>query len=167
MAGNGTIGLEILEDLPEVRSVVVPFGGGGLSCGIAAALRALEPEVRVFASEVTGAAPLAASLAAGHPVEIEYTPSFVDGIGGPWISAEMWELARRLLDGSLRVSLEQVAEAVRLLATRSRLVAEGAGASSLAAALDGGASPGPVVCVISGGNIDAATLATILRGGVP
>lgn len=167
MAGNGTIGLEILEDLPEVRSVVIPFGGGGLSCGIAAALGALEPEARVFASEVTGAAPLAASLAAGHPVEIEYTPSFVDGIGGPWVSAEMWELARQLLDGSLTVSLEQVAEAVRLLATRSRLVAEGAGASSLAAALGGGAGPGPIVCVVSGGNIDATTLATILRGGVP
>jgi threonine dehydratase len=167
MAGNGTIGLEILEDLPEVRSVVVPFGGGGLSCGIAAALRALEPEARVFASEVAGAAPLAASLAAGHAVEIDYTPSFVDGIGGPWVSSEMWELANRLLAGSLTVSLDQVADAVRLLATRGRLVAEGAGASSLAAALDGGAEPGPIVCIVSGGNIDAATLARILRGDVP
>jgi threonine dehydratase len=167
MAGNGTIGLEILEDLPEVRSVVIPFGGGGLSCGIAAALRALAPEARVFASEVTGAAPLAESLTAGHPVEIDYTPSFVDGIGGPWVSPEMWELAEELLDGSLTVNLEQVAEAVRLLATRSRIIAEGAGASSLAAALDGGAGPGPIVCIVSGGNIDARTLATILRGEVP
>jgi threonine dehydratase len=167
MAGNGTIGLEILEDLPEVRSVIVPFGGGGLSCGIAATLQALKPEARVFASEVAGAAPLAESLAAGHAVEIDYTPSFVDGIGGPWVSSEMWELAKRLLVGSLTVTLQQVADAVRLLVTRSRLVAEGAGASSLAAALDGGADPGPIVCIVSGGNIDATTLATILRGDVP
>lgn len=167
MAGNGTIGLEILEDLPEVGSVVVPFGGGGLSCGIAAALQSLKPDARVFASEVAGAAPLAASLEAGHAVEIEYTPSFVDGIGGPWVSSEMWELARRLLDGSLTVTLEQVAEAVRLLVSRGRLVVEGAGASSLAAALDGGAHPGPIVCIVSGGNIDTTTLATILRGDLP
>lgn len=167
MAGNGTIGLEILEDLPDVGSVVVPFGGGGLSCGIAAGLRALAPEARVFASEVSGSAPLAESLAAGYPVEIDYTPSFVDGIGGPWVSPEMWELAGRLLDGSLTVSLEQVAEAVRLLATRSRIIAEGAGASSLAAALAGGAGPGPIVCIISGGNIDAGTLSRILRRKMP
>lgn len=167
MAGNGTIGLEIVEDLPDVRSIVVPFGGGGLSCGIAAALRAVKPGVRVFASEVADAAPFAASLVAGRAVEIDYAPSFVDGIGGPWVSEEMWELARELLAGSLTVTLAQVAEAVRLLATRSRIIAEGAGASSLAAALEGGAIPGPIACVVSGGNIDAVTLATILRGGVP
>ena len=167
MAGNATIGFEILEDLPEVRTVIVPFGGGGLSCGIASAFRVLKPGVRVFASEVTSAAPLAASYAAGRAVEIDYTPSFVDGIGGPWVSEEMWMLAQRLLDGSLTVTLEQVASSIRLLTARNRLVAEGAGASSVAAALHGGETEGPVVCVVSGGNIDAETLATILLGNLP
>jgi threonine dehydratase len=167
MAGNATIGFEILEDLPEVRTVIVPFGGGGLSCGIASAFRALKPGVKLFASEVTNAAPLAASYAAGRAVEIAYTPSFVDGIGGPWVSEEMWELARDLLDGSLTVTLEQVASSIRVLAARNRVVAEGAGASSVAAALDGGELEGPIVCVVSGGNIDVETLATILRGSFP
>jgi threonine dehydratase len=167
MAGNATIGFEILEDLPEVRTVIVPFGGGGLSCGIASAFRALKPGVKLFASEVTNAAPLAASYAAGRAVEIDYTPSFVDGIGGPWVSEEMWELARDLLDGSLTVTLEQVASSIRVLAARNRVVAEGAGASSVAAALDGGELEGPIVCVVSGGNIDVETLATILRGSFP
>ncbi len=167
IAGNATIGLEIFEDLPEVEAVVVPYGGGGLSCGIASALRALRPATRVFAAEVDSAAPLAASLAAGEARTIEHRASFVDGIGGRSVLAEMWPLARVLLAGSLVVSLAEVAAAVRLLATRNRVVAEGAGAASLAAALTGKAGRGPVVCVVSGGNIDAAKLAKILDGGMP
>lgn len=162
VAGNGTIGLEIVADLPEVEAVVVPFGGGGLSSGIACAVKALRPEVRVFAAEVATAAPLAASLAAGHPVETERIPSFVDGIGSTGVLAEMWPLVASVLDGSIVVELEAVADALRLLATRNRVVAEGAGAASLAAALTGRAGNGRVVAVISGGNIDMSTLAAIL-----
>ena len=167
MAGNGTIGLEILEDLPDVDAVVIPFGGGGLSCGIASAVRALRPQAKVYACEVETAAPLHAALQAGAPAPIEYRPSFVDGIGGKGVLAEMWPLARRLLDGSLVVSLDAVASAIRTLAERNRVVAEGAGATPVAAALSGRAGGGKVVCVVSGGNIDLATLALILQGGVP
>lgn len=170
MAGNGTIGLEILEDLADVDAVIAPFGGGGLACGVAAALRASRPEASVFASEVEGQAPLAASLEAGEPVEIDYTPSFVDGIGGPWVEPEMWELSRELLAGSLTVTLEETASAVRLLLERTRIVAEGAGASSLAAALASLPALGgvrKVVCIISGGNIDGPKLRAILEGEIP
>jgi threonine dehydratase len=167
MAGNGTIALEVLDDLPDVDAVVVPFGGGGLSSGIAAALRELRPRVKVYACEVETAAPLHAALQAGAPVPIDYRPSFVDGIGGKGILPEMWPLVRRLLAGSLVVSLEAVAGAIRMLAERNRVVAEGAGAAPVAAALAGRAGRGKVVCVVSGGNIDLATLAVILQGGVP
>ena len=162
MAGNGVIGLEILEDLPAVDTVLIPFGGGGLSCGIASALRALKPNTRVYAVEVATAAPLAASLRAGEPVEIDYAPSFVDGIGGKSVLPEMWAPARRLLDGSLVVSLAETRAAIRLLVARARVIAEGAGAASVAAALAGKAGGGKVVCVVSGGNINASLLAAIL-----
>jgi len=164
MAGNGTIGLEILEDLPDVDAIVVPYGGGGLSCGIASAVRALKPSSRVFAAEVETAAPLAAALAGGAPRTISYTSSFVDGIGSPCVLPEMWPLAKLLLDGSLVVSLVEVAAAVRLLVERNHVVAEGAGATPVAAALAGRAGGGRVVCVVSGGNLDPARLATILSG---
>jgi threonine dehydratase len=167
IAGNGTIGLEILEDLPDVEAVVVPFGGGGLSCGIATALKALRPETRVFASEVETAAPFAASLSAGRPVAVDHTPSFVDGIGGKSMLPEMWPLASALLAGSLVMSVTQIAAAVKLLAERNRVIAEGAGASSVAAAIAGKAGAGKIVAVISGGNIDPAKLAKILNGEIP
>lgn len=167
IAGNGTIGLEILEDLPEVDAVVVPYGGGGLSCGIAAALRALKPGVAVYACEVETAAPLAAALAAGSPKTIERLPSFVDGIGGLSVIDEMWPLASRLLDGSIVVSLAETVSAIRLLVERHCVVAEGAGATSLAAALTGKAGRGKVVCVVSGGNIEPEALSRILRGAIP
>lgn len=167
IAGNGTIGLEILEDLPDVDAVVVPFGGGGLSCGIASAVKALRPGVRVYAAEVETAAPFAASLEAGEPVHIERTPSFVDGIGAGGMLPEMWPLASGLLDGSIVVSLEEICDAIRLMVSRTRVVAEGAGAASVAAALTGVAGDGKVVAVVSGGNLDAEALASILEGGVP
>ena len=167
MAGNGTIGLEILDDLPDVDAIVMPWGGGGLSCGIAAAVRALKPGTRLYACEVETAAPLAASLAAGAPRKIDYVKSFVDGMGGPFVLEEMWPLAGRLLDGSLVVQLAEVAAAVRTLVERNRVVAEGAGAAPVAAALAGHAGGRKIVCVVSGGNIDAAKLATILGGGIP
>jgi threonine dehydratase len=167
IAGNATIGLEILEDLPDVDAVLVPYGGGGLSCGIAAAIRASKPGVRVLACEVATSAPLAAALAAGEPRAIEYHPSFVDGIGGKGVLVEMWPLSSRLLDGALVVSVAEAAEAVRLLVERNRVVAEGAGAVPVAAALAGKAGSGKIVCVVSGGNIDAQKLAKILLGEVP
>jgi threonine dehydratase len=162
MAGNGTVGLEILEQLPEVNAIVVPYGGGGLSCGIAAAVKAIRPGVRVYAAEVDTAAPLAASLKAGRPVAVERTPTFVDGIGSTGLLSEMWPLASTLLDGSIVVTLEEIEEAIRLLAGRAHVVAEGAGAASVAAALSGGAGQGTVVAVVSGGNLDPAVLARIL-----
>ena len=165
MAGNATIGLEILEDLPEVDTVVIPYGGGGLSCGIASAIRALAPGTTLYAAEVATAAPLAPSLAAGAPVEVAFTPTFVDGIGAPRVFPEMFELARTLLDGSLVVEPDAAADAVRLLATRAHVVAEGAGAVSVAAATAGLAGPGKVVAIVSGGSIDASKLATIVAGG--
>ncbi len=163
VAGNGTIGLELVEDQPELDAVVVPYGGGGLSCGIAAALAELAPATRVLAAEVATAAPLAAALEAGRPVEIDYRPSFVDGIGGKSVLPEMWPLSRRLLAGSIVVTPAEVAAAVRLLVERQRVVAEGAGAAALAAALTGRAGGGRIACVVSGGNLDAAVLAAILR----
>ncbi len=168
IAGNGTIGLEILEDLPDVATIVVPYGGGGLSCGIAAAVHALRPDVNVYAAEVDTAAPLAASLAAGRPLaDVPYATSFVDGIGGRSVLAEMWPLASTLLAGSLVSSPADVAAAVRLVAKRARVIAEGAGAAAVAAAVDGRAGGGKVVCIVSGGNIDLAKLAVILQGGTP
>jgi threonine dehydratase len=167
IAGNGTIGLEIAEDLPDVDAVVVPYGGGGLSTGIAAALRALRPGARVYACEPETAAPFAASLAAGEPREVAYTPSFVDGIGSKSVLFEMWPLARSLLAGSCVMPLTAIADAVRLLVERNHVVAEGAGAASVAAALAGRAGTGKIVCVVSGGNIDRAKLIRILQGDVP
>jgi threonine dehydratase len=167
IAGNGTIGLEILEDLPDVDTIVVPYGGGGLSAGIASAVKALKPTVRVFAGEVETAAPLSASLRAGSPQDVAYTASFVDGIGGRGLLVEMWALVSKLLDGSIVMSLAEVAAAVRILATRNRVIAEGAGATSVAAGLSGRAGSGKIVCVVSGGNIDAAKLCKILAGDVP
>jgi len=162
MAGNGTIALEILEDLPDVDAIIIPWGGGGLACGIAAATRELKPKCRIYAAEVSTAAPLAASLEAGSPQEVVYQPSFVDGIGGRGVFPEMFERARSLLDGSLVASLEQVAAALRILAERNRVIAEGAGACPVACALDGMAGAGKVVCVVSGGNIDFAKLCAVL-----
>jgi threonine dehydratase len=167
MAGNGTIGLELLEDLPEPDVVLVPFGGGGLSSGIASAVKALRPETRVYAVEPETGAPLTAAFAAGEPAPIDFQASFVDGAGGPALLPEMWPLVREVLDGAFAMSLDETAEAVRVLARRAHVVAEGAGALALAAALARRVDGGTVVCIVSGGNIDPAKLATILGGGTP
>jgi threonine dehydratase len=154
MAGNATIALELLEDLPDLDAVVIPWGGGGLSCGIAAVLRALAPRVRIYAAEIETAAPLAASLAAGEPRSVEYRPSFVDGIGSKMVFPNMFEHARKLLDGSLVVTLHEAAQAMKLLAERNRIIVEGAAACAVAAARSGRAGSGKVVAIVSGGNID-------------
>ena len=167
MAGNGTIGLELVEDLPDLDAVVVPWGGGGLTTGIASAVKALRPGVRVITAEPATAAPLAASLAAGEPTQIDFQPSFVDGAGGRALLPTMWGHARELVDHASAVPLDEVVLAMGLLASRARIVAEGAGALALAAALRGDAGEGKVVCIVSGGNIDAAVLARVLAGDVP
>jgi threonine dehydratase len=167
MAGNGTIGLEIAEALPAPDAVIIPYGGGGLSTGIASAFRALHPQTHIYAAEPETAAPLAASLAAGSPQDIAFQPSFVDGIGSKGLLAEMWPLVRGLVDGSFAMPLPAIADAIRVLVERNRIVAEGAGATPVAAALAGRAGTGRIVCVVSGGNIDRAKLAKILNGELP
>lgn len=167
MAGNGTVGLELMEDLPDVDAVLVPWGGGGLACGVASAVKALRPSCRVVAVEVETAAPLAASLAVGRPATVDYRPSFVDGIGSKTVFASMLARASALLDGSLIATLDEVASAVRLLASRAHVVAEGAGAAPVAAALSGRAGTGRLACVVSGGCIDGAVLGRILLGETP
>ena len=159
MAGNGTIGLEIAEDAPEFDTVVIPWGGGGLTAGIASALKALRPQVRVVTTEPETGAPLAAAFAAGEPREIEFTPSWIDGAGGRALLPGMWERARELVDEAVAVPLADAQEAVRLLSSRAHVVAEGAGALALAAAL---ARDDRCVCIVSGGNIDPDVLARIL-----
>jgi threonine dehydratase len=167
MAGNGTIALEIFDDLDEVDAIIVPYGGGGLSCGIASVAQAVSPQTKVYAVEVETAAPLTASLAAGRPTPVAYTRTFIDGMGSGAVSEEMWPLVKSLLAGTILVTVGEIAAAVKLLAERCHVIAEGAGAASVAAALSGKLDAKRVVCIISGGNIDTDKLATILRGEVP
>lgn len=162
MAGNGTIGLELLEDLPEVDTVLIPWGGGGLAAGIATAVRALKPSARIYAVEAETGAPLTASLKAGSPQVVDYQPSFVDGIGSKTVFSDMLELATELLDGAFTASLEEIAAALRLMVERNRVIAEGAGAVALAVALSGKAGSGRISCIVSGGNIDTPKLIKIL-----
>jgi threonine dehydratase len=161
-AGNGTIGIEILEDQPDIDTVLIPWGGGGLATGIATALRALKPSIRVYAVEAETGAPLTASLKAGSSQTVDYQPSWVDGIGSKSVFANMLVMAQELLDGSFTASLDEIAAAVRLMAERNRVIAEGAGATALAVAMSGKAGSGRIACVVSGGNIDAAKLTKIL-----
>jgi len=163
IAGNASAGLEILEDLPDVDCVVAAYGGGGLSCGIAAALKARRHRAKVFAAEPETAAPLARSFAAGSPQSFPgWTASFVDGCGGKSVFPRMWELAHHLLAGSIVSTLEETRTAMRLVAERNRVIAEGAGACAVAAGLSGKCGPGKIVCVVSGGNIDLAKFSELV-----
>ena len=164
MAGNGTIGLEILDDLPDPDAVVIPYGGGGLTVGIASAIRALSPQTRIVTAEPDTAAALAAAIAVGHPADVDYHASFVDGSDSRRVLDSMWPLVAPLVDAALAMPVADVAAAVRTLAERVRVIAEGAGALAPAAALTGRAGSGKVVCVVSGGNIDLSKLAEILNG---
>ncbi len=162
IAGNGTAALEILEDLPDVAAIVAPLGGGGLLAGINAVVRELKPSVRVFAAEPETAAPLSASLAAGQPVYFDgWTASFVDGAGGKSVIATMWPLLQPLA-GSIVVTLDEVARAMKLAAERARIIAEGAAGCAVAAALTGRLGDGPIVAVVSGGNIDLPKFASLV-----
>jgi threonine dehydratase len=164
MAGNGTIGLEVLDDLPDPDAVVIPYGGGGLTVGIASAVKALRPDTKIFTAEPATGAALAAAVAAGQPTTVDYQPSFVDGSGSRRVLDTMWPLVAPLVDGALSIPVAEVAAAVRLLAERARVIAEGAGALALAAALSGRAGTGKVVCIVSGGNINLSTLAETFTG---
>ena len=166
MAGNGTIGLELLEQ-GDFDTVVVPWGGGGLFTGIATAVKAERPSVQMWVAEPETGAPVTAARAAGHPVDVEYTPSFVDGSGAKALIPRVWELGHRLVDGSLALTLDETAAALRLVAERARVIAEGAGALPVAAALSGKVPGKKIVCVVSGGNIDTGVLARILEGETP
>jgi threonine dehydratase len=164
MAGNGTIGLEILDDLPDPDAIVIPYGGGGLTVGIASAIKALSPQTRIVTAEPETAAALAAAIGAGQPTEVDYHASFVDGSGSRRVLDSMWPLVAPLVDAALAIPVPEVAAAVRTLAERVRVVAEGAGALAPAAALTGRAGTGKVVCIVSGGNINLSKLAEILTG---
>ena len=164
MAGNGTIGLEILDDLPDPDAVVIPYGGGGLTVGIASAIRALKPDTKIYTAEPATGAALAAALPEGEPVDVQYSPSFVDGSGSRRVLDSMWPRVRTLVDGAFSVPIPDTAAAVRILASRAHVIPEGAGALATAAALAGSAGTGKIVCIVSGGNIDAAKLADILQG---
>lgn len=165
MAGNGTIGLELLEDLPNLDAVVIPVGGGGLTVGIASAVKALRPEVRVVTAEPETGAALTAATAAGGPVDVAFEPSFVDGAGSRRVLEPMWPRLAEVVDDAVAVPIADARAAVRLMAERLRVIAEGAGALALAAALAGRAGGGRVACIVSGGNIDRARLAEILAEG--
>jgi threonine dehydratase len=168
IAGNGTIGLELAEQLDDIDAVLIPWGGGGLTTGIASALHAVSPRTKVYVCEPETGAPVAAAIANnGVPTPVDFKPSFVDGAGSGSLLPEMWEHARRLVTGSFVLSLDETAAGVRLLLERERIIAEGAAALPVAAAVNGRAGQGRLVCIVSGGNIDSARLAEILAGRTP
>ena len=163
IAGHGTMGLEIFEDLPNVGTVIAAIGGGGLITGVGSAIKALRPDAAVIGAEPESAAPYAYSLGQGSPQRFpDWQASFVDGAGGKSVTERMWQRMRPVVDGSITVSLDQTRDAMRLIAEKARAIAEGAGALSLAAALTGKAGEGPIVCIVSGGNIDLAKFAKLV-----
>ena len=165
VTGHATMGLEILEDAPDVRTVIAAIGGGGLITGVGSAIKALRPDVRLFGAEPETAAPFALSLREGGPRKFtDWQASFVDGAGGQSVTARMWERMAPVVDGSVTVTLDQVRDAMRLMAEKARVIAEGAGALALAAALSGQAGEGPFVCIVSGGNIDLNKFAELVAG---
>jgi threonine dehydratase len=163
IAGHGTMGLEILEDAPDVRTVIAAIGGGGLITGVGSAIKAVRPEVRILGAEPETAAPYAYSLREGGPRKFpNWQASFVDGAGGQSVTTRMWERMQAVVDGAITVSLDQVRDAMRLMAEKARVISEGAGALALAAALSGEEGEGPIVCIVSGGNIDLAKFADLI-----
>ena len=165
IAGHGTMGLEIVEDCPDVKTVIAAIGGGGLITGVGSALKALKPDVRVIGSEPETASPYAYSLSVGRPSKFaDWQASFVDGAGGQSVTQRMWDRMQPVVDGAVIVTLDQVRDSMRLMAEKARVISEGAGALALAAALTGEAGDGPIVCVVSGGNIDIGKFAELVTG---
>jgi threonine dehydratase len=164
IAGHGAMGLEILEDAPDVVAVIGAVGGGGLVTGVGSAIKSLKPEVKIWGAEPETAAPAARSFAAGSPQAFpEWKASFVDGAGGQSLFPRMWERMRPVMDGCIVVTLDETRRAMRLMAEKARIISEGAGALSLAAALTGQAGPGPIVAIVSGGNVDLKTFCEIIE----
>jgi threonine dehydratase len=164
IAGHATMGLEILEDAPDTTAVIAGIGGGGLITGLGSAIKALRADIRVWGAEPETAAPAARSFAAGSPQLFpEWQASFVDGAGGKSVFPRMWERMKPVVDGSIVVTLEQTKRAMRLMAEKARVISEGAGALPLAAALTGNAGPGPIVAIVSGGNVDLDKFCEILQ----
>jgi threonine dehydratase len=165
IAGHGTMGLEIVEDCPDVATVICAIGGGGLITGVGSAIKALKPDAKVLGAEPETAAPYALSLKEGGPRKFSgWQASFVDGAGGQSVTERMWQRMRAVTDGAITVTLDQTRDAMRLIAEKSRTIAEGAGALSLAAALSDPSLDGPIVCVVSGGNIDLKKFAELVAG---
>jgi len=167
IAGNATIGAEIIEDQPHFDAVVVPFGGGGLVSGIGSVMRRLKPQVRMIVAESEAAQPAAAALANGRPTRVPHIQSFVDGMGSTTVLEEMWPLVRETADQAACASFAEITEAIRFLAGRHHIITEAAGAASVAAAMAGQAGKGDIICIVSGGNIDAPKLGAILNGQRP
>ena len=167
LAGDATIGLEILAQAPGIEAILIPFGGGGLSCGIACAVRAIRRDVKIIACELASAHPVKAAFDAGAPTETPHEPGFVSGVGFSSVLPEMWPLVKTMIDDVITVSLTEVAAAIKILVEHNRVVAEGAGAVSVAAALSGRYAETKVCAVVSGGNLDSSMLATILEGRTP
>jgi len=165
IAGHGVMGLEIVEDCPDVRTVISAIGGGGLITGVGSAIKALRPEAKVLGAEPETAAPYALSLREGGPRKFtDWQASFVDGAGGKSVTERMWDRMQAVVDGTITVTLDQTSDAMRLIAEKSRTIAEGAGALSVAAALSDPSLEGPIVCVVSGGNIDLDKYCELIRG---
>jgi threonine dehydratase len=167
VAGDATIGLEVCEEWPDVEAILVPFGGGALACGIACALRDLKPSVKIIACELASAHPLKAAFDAGAPVKTPHAPGFVSGVGYGCVLPEMWPLASSMIDSVIIVTLAEVAAAIRVMVEHNKVIAEGAGAVAVAAALSGRYLESKVCAVVSGGNLDSQMLTTILAGRVP
>ena len=163
IAGHGTMGLEIIEDAPDTAAVIAGIGGGGLITGVGSALKALKPDIKVWGAEPETAAPAALSFKLGSPQKFERIPSFVDGAGGQSVFPRMWERMRAVVDDCIVVSLDEVRHAMRMMAEKTRVIAEGAGALGLAAALTGKAGQGPIVAIVSGGNIDLAKFCELVQ----
>jgi threonine dehydratase len=167
IAGNATIGAEIIEDQPAIDTVVVPFGGGGLACGIGSVMPRLKSDVRMIVAESEAAQPAAAALANGRPTQVPHIQSFVDGMGSTTVLEDMWPLVRRMVDQAVCASFAEITDAIRVLARRHHVISEAAGAAAVAAAMAGRCGKGNIVCIVSGGNIDASKLGAILNGQSP
>ena len=167
LAGDATVGAEIFEDMPDVDTVIVPFGGGGLTCGIASAFRHLKPDTKIIAAESAHCAPLTASFEKGRPVDVPCPATFITGVGIGTVIEDMWPIVSTLLNKAVVAPIDEIADTIRLLYERNRIIAEGAGAAPVASALAGRAGGGKIVCVISGGNLDTKYMVDILEGRIP
>lgn len=167
LAANGTIGIEILEDAPDIDAIILPIGGGGLICGVAAAVKSARPDIRIIACEYEGAAPLSAARAAGAPAGINPKTSFITGVGARFVLKEMWPLLQQYVDECVTVSLAETAHAIRTALLNNHILLEGAGALPIAAVLSGKIVAERPLCVASGGNISRTDIAAILAGGIP